>query len=382
MRVARVRAFMVAPRWVFVKVEADDGAFGWGEASLAGRSRTMLTLIEELAEHVVGRDPMRIEDIWQELYRCGFFRGGPHHMTALGGIDIALWDLKGRVRGAPVHDLLGGRCRERMRVYSWIGGDRPAEAADEARARVEAGFSAVKMNGTGELAYVDSHAAVDAAVERALRVREAVGPGVGLGIDFHGRVHRPMAKVLLRALEPVRPMFVEEPVLPENMHVLPGIASGLGYPIAAGERCYHRSDFRPLLEAGAIDVAQPDVVNCGGITETRKVATMAEAYDVALAPHCPLGPLALAASLQIDAVSHNAFIQEQSAGIHYNAGRDLLDYLVDPAPLTPVAGHLPIPSGPGLGVEVDEAEVEAAAAEARDWRNPVWRHGDGSVAEW
>jgi galactonate dehydratase len=251
-----------------------------------------------------------------------------------------------------------------------------------ARALVDQGFTAFKMNGTAELAIVDSHDWIDAAVARVAEARAAVGPAIGIGIDFHGRVHRPMAKALLRELEPFHPMFVEEPVLPEQLDSLAQIAANLSYPIATGERLHTKYEFRRLLEQRMVDIIQPDLSHCGGITEGRKIAALAESYDVALAPHCPLGPLTLAASLQLDAVCHNAFIQEQSMGIHYNRDNDVLDYLLDPAPLRIENGFLAIPSGPGLGVEINQDYVEERARTGHRWRNPLWRHEDGSVAEW
>ena len=382
MKITNLKTWQVPPRWLFLKIETDEGYCGWGEPVIEGRAAAVEAMVAELADHLIGYDPRRIEDIWQMLYRGGFYRGGPIQMSAIAGIDQALWDLKGKVLGAPVHDLLGGLVRDRMRMYCWIGGDRPADIGRQAKEVVAKGFTAFKMNGTAEMAIVDSHAKIDEAVARAAEAREAVGPDVGIAIDFHGRVHRPMAKALLRELEPIHPLFVEEPVLPENLHVLPHIAQGLGYPIATGERLFHRSQFRPILESGAVDIVQPDISHCGGITEVRKVATLAETYDVALAPHCPLGPLTLAASLHVDFVSHNAFIQEQSMGIHYNVGNDVLDYLVDPSPLKIVDGYIAAPTGPGLGVEINEEFVEERAKEGHRWRNPIWRHADGSIAEW
>jgi len=382
MKITRLKTWQVPPRWLFLKIETDEGIAGWGEPVIEGRAATVEAAVGELADHLIGHDPRRIEDIWQMLYRGGFYRGGPILMSAISGIDQALWDIKGKVLNAPVHDLLGGLVRERMRMYCWIGGDRPADVGRQAREVVAEGFTAFKMNGTPELAIVDSHGKIDDAVARVAEARAAVGPDVGIAIDFHGRVHRPMAKALLRELEPFHPMFVEEPVLPENLHVLPHITQGLGYPIATGERLFHRSQFRPILESGAVDIVQPDISHCGGITEIRKIATLAETYDVALAPHCPLGPLTLAASLHVDFVSHNAFIQEQSMGIHYNVGNDVLDYLVDPAPLKIVDGYIAAPTGPGLGIEINEEFVIERAAQGHRWRNPIWRHADGSIAEW
>jgi galactonate dehydratase len=382
MKITRLKTWQVPPRWLFLKIETDAGVCGWGEPVIEGRAATVEAAVNELADHVVGRDPRRIEDIWQSLYRGGFYRGGPILMSAIAGIDQALWDIKGRVLGVPVHELLGGACRDRMRMYCWIGGDRPSDVGRQAKEVVDNGFTAFKMNGTPELAIVDSHARIDEAVARVAEARAAVGPEVGIAVDFHGRVHRPMAKALLREIAPFHPMFVEEPVLPEHLHCLPQIAGDLGYPIATGERLFSRYAFRELLEARMVDIIQPDISHCGGITEARKIAVLAETYDVAVAPHCPLGPLALAASLHLDFVSHNAFIQEQSMGMHYNTGNDVLDYLVDPTPLRIVDGHLPLLERPGLGVDINEDYVIEQARIGHRWRNPQWRHADGSVAEW
>lgn len=374
--------FEVPPRWLFLRVETSDGRVGWGEPVVEGRARTVRTAVEELFEsHLLGTDPDPIEDHWQAMYRGGFYRGGPVLMSAIAGTDQALWDLKGKQFDAPVHELLGGPVRNRMQVYSWVGGDRPSEVADAARERVEAGFDALKMNATAEFRRIESPAAIEEASERLAAVREAVGLGVGIGVDFHGRVSKPMAKRLVGALEPAEPMFIEEPVLPEHTDTLPEIAAQTTIPIATGERLYSRGGFKPVLESGAVDVIQPDLSHAGGITEVRKIAAMAETYDVGLAPHCPLGPIALAACLQVDACAHNAFIQEQSLGIHYNRESDVLDYLSDTDVFEYEDGYVEIPDGPGLGIDIDEEYVREQAGEI-DWHNPVWRHDDGSVAEW
>jgi galactonate dehydratase len=382
MKITRLTTYVVPPRWCFLKIETDEGVSGWGEPVLEGRAHTVAAAVGELADYLVGKDPRLVEDHWTVLYRGGFYRGGGVHMSALAGIDQALWDIKGRALGVPVHELLGGRLRDRIRVYSWIGGDRPAETAAMAAGCAARGFTAVKMNGTEEMQYVDTHAKVDAALARVRAVREALGPHFGIGVDFHGRVHRPMAKVLAKELEPYDLLFIEEPVLSEHAEALKEIANHCSTPIALGERLYSRWDFKRVLADGYVDIVQPDPSHAGGITETRKIAAMAEAYDVAVALHCPLGPIALAANLQLDAVCYNAFIQEQSLGIHYNTTNDLLDYLVDPGVFAYRDGFVAIPDGPGLGIEVDEAMVARMAATGHRWRNPVWRHADGSFAEW
>jgi galactonate dehydratase len=381
-KIISLELFKVPPRWLFLKVSTDEGIVGWGEPIVEGRAETVRTAVEELSDYLIGMDPFRIEDHFQVLYRGGFYRGGPVLTSALSGIEQALWDIKGRALGVPVYELLGGAAREKMRVYSWIGGDRPADAAESAKAQRAAGFTAVKMNATEELDYVDSPAKIDAAVARLAAVREAGGPDLGIGVDFHGRVHKSMAKTLARELEPYRPMFIEEPVLPGNEEALREVARHTTTPIALGERLYTRWDFKRVLVGGYVDVVQPDLSHAGGILETRKIAAMAEAFDVAVAPHCPLGPIALAASLQLDACTPNAIIQEQSLGIHYNRESDLLDYLVDEDVFAYQDGYVAIPVGPGLGIEIDEEKVREAARTGHDWRNPVWRNADGSVAEW
>jgi galactonate dehydratase len=316
------------------------------------------------------------------MYRGGFYRGGPVLTSAMSGIEQALWDIKGKALGVPVYELLGGPVRDRMRVYAWIGGDRPEDVGRAAAAQVAAGYTALKMNGTADMEWIDSNTKIDQAVQNIAAVREAVGYGIGIGVDFHGRVHKGMAKALVKELEPFKPMFVEEPVLPENNEALRELARMSAIPIATGERMYTRWGFKQLLQEGWADIIQPDLSHAGGILEVRKIAAMAEAYDVAVAPHCPLGPIALAASLQLDFCTPNAFIQEQSLGIHYNEGSDLLDYLADPGVFEYKDGYVERLTQPGLGIQVNEAKVREMAAVGHRWRNPVWRNADGSVAEW
>lgn len=382
MKITKISTFIVPPRWCFLKIETDEGIVGWGEPIVEGRAHSVAAAVDELADYLVGKDPRNIEDHWTVLYRGGFYRGGAIHMSALAGIDQALWDIKGKALGVPVHQLLGGAVRNSIRVYSWIGGDRPADTAAAAKAAVARGFTAVKMNGTEELQFIDSHDKIELTLANVQAVREAVGPNVGIGVDFHGRVHKPMAKVLIKELEPYKLMFIEEPVLSENSEALREIAHLTSTPIALGERLYSRWDFKRILSEGYVDIIQPDVSHAGGITETRKIAMMAEAYDVALALHCPLGPIALASCLQVDAGSYNAFIQEQSLGIHYNESNDLLDYIRDKNVFAYEDGYVKIPQGPGLGIEINEEYVRQRAEVGHRWRNPIWRHKDGSFAEW
>jgi len=379
LKIDRIETFFVPPRWLFVRVESSDGAVGWGEASLEGHAEAVDGAFEALRDRFIGHDPRRIEDIWQIAYRGGFYRGGPVLMSAIAGLEQALWDLKGKSVGLPAWEMLGGRVRDRVRAYAWIGGDRPDEIAEAAGARAAQGFSAVKMNATAELDWIGTPKLFDDVVAR---VGAAQAMGLDVGLDFHGRVHRPMAKQLAKVLEPLGLLFIEEPLLSENPEGLAQIARITSTPIALGERLYSRWDFKPFFESGAVDIIQPDLSHAGGLLECRKIAAMAEAYDIAVAPHCPLGPLALASCLQLAACTPNVAIQEMSLGIHYNVGHDLLHFVTNPEVLTPVDGFLPIPDQAGLGVTIDEPAVREAHRQRHRWRNPVWRHADGSFAEW
>lgn len=382
MKIIDIELFKVPPRWLFVKITTDDGLAGWGEPVVEGRADTVLAAVKELSHYIIGHDSNRIEDLWQMLYRGGFYRGGPVLMSAISGIDQALWDIKGKRLGVPVYDLLGGAVRDRMLVYPWVGGDRPTNVAEAAYKKQEEGFTAVKINATGEMEWIDTHDKIDGVVEKVAAIRSKCGNNFGIGIDFHGRVHKSMAKILAKELEPLRPMFLEEPVLPENEDCLKAISNHVVTPIATGERYYSRWDFKRILQLGAIDIVQPDLSHAGGISEVKKIATMAEAFDVGLAPHCPLGPIAFAASLQVDYTCVNAVIQETSIGMHYNEGIDMLDYLIDPSVFGFREGYAHLTDRPGLGIEINEEKVREMAKIGHNWKNPIWRTGSGVITEW
>lgn len=389
MKIVDYELFDVPPRWLFLRIETDTGLVGWGEHVAGGGPAAVRAAAETLCStYLLGEDPRRIEDHWQAMYRGGFYRGGPILMAAIAGIDQALWDIKGKHHEAPIHELLGGKARDRVRVYQWIGGDRPADAGKAAKKQVDAGFTALKMNATGKLRRIDSPAKVAEAEQRLKTVRDVVGNEVDIGIDFHGRVSKSMAKQLATAFEPHSPLFIEEPVLPEHLDALSELTKHTTIPIATGERLFTRSDFKPIIADGIVDVIQPDLSHAGGITEVRKIAGMAEASDIAMAPHCPLGPIALAACVQVDACTPNVLLQEQSQDIHYNETADLLDYVENVSVFQYEDGYVEIPDDPGLGIHVDENAVRDAAVETPNWgeaigiHKPTWRHNDGSVAEW
>lgn len=381
MKITEVTMYEIRPRWIFARISTDEGIEGWGEMISGTKTATVVAGAKELAERIIGRDPFEIERIWQELHRS-FFRGGPINGTIISGFEMALWDIKGKALDVPVYELLGGAARDRIKVYSWIGGDRPSDVAEGALDRKEMGFTAVKMNATDELHYVDSYEKIKAVVDRVESIREACGDDFGIGVDFHGRVHKPMAKVLAKALEPYNLMFIEEPVLPENWESFGQISSHVSTPIATGERLYSRWEFKRLFQQGVVDIIQPDVAMCGGILETRKICAMAECYDMAAAPHAPYGPIALAATLQVDACTPNVFIQEQSLGIHYNQGFDLLDFIKNKDIFEYRNGYVDLPKLPGLGLEMDVDKIEEIAAYGLKWTNPSWKNYDGTIAEW
>ncbi|MGI8718348.1 MAG: galactonate dehydratase [Lapillicoccus sp.] len=379
--ITRVETFLVPPRWLFVRVETSGGLVGWGEATCEGRSETVRTAVAQLSELLIGADALRIEDHWQVMTKGSFYRGGPILASAVSGLDQALWDIAGKHFDTPVHQLLGGPVRDRIRVYGWVGGDEPAEVADAISAQLEAGLTAVKMNASGRMSALATAAELNAVVQRVAAAREVLGDDRDVAVDFHGRFTLPTARRVAALLEPYLPFFLEEPVVPENSHLIGGLTRATTIPVSTGERLYSRQEFLPVLQAG-IAVAQPDLSHAGGITEVRKIASLAETYDVQLAPHCPLGPLALAACLQVGFATSNFLIQEQSIGIHYNQGAEVLDYVLDKTPLSFVDGHIERLTGPGLGLEIDEVAVREADRRGHAWRGPVWRHADGSYAEW
>ncbi|HEY2204099.1 MAG TPA: galactonate dehydratase [Pseudonocardia sp.] len=381
MKITRIETFLVPPRWLFCRVETDDGPVGWGEPVVEGRAETVRAAVDELADLLVGRDPRRVEDCWQLMTKAAFYRGGPVLSSAVAGLDQALWDILGRSLGVPVHQLLGGAVRDRVRVYGWIGGDEPAEVAEAAAARVAAGLTAVKMNAAGRVSRMPTSTETAGVVDRLAAVREVLGPDRDVAVDFHGRFTSAAARRVLPLLGPLHPLFAEEPVLPEYGHRLADLVAASTVPVACGERLFSRSEFLPVLRAG-VAVVQPDLSHAGGISEVRRIAALAETFDALLAPHCPLGPLALAASLQVAFATPNFLIQEQSIGIHYNRDAELLDYVLDRAPFAFPDGYLRLRDAPGLGVDIDEAAVRRADAAGHRWRPPVWRHEDGSFAEW
>ncbi len=369
MKITKVEAIPVPPRWAFCKVETDEGLYGWGECTLEGHVATQVAAVGELSRLLVGEDPRRIEHHWQSMYRAGFYRGGPVLMSALSGVDMALWDIFGKSVGLPVYQLLGGSCRDKVRIYGGCGGSDPAEIRYSATACVEQGFSAMKFCPVDATDIVDGLDVLKTVEARVAAAREGAGDA-DVALDFHGRITPPMAVALADVLTPLRPFFIEEPVQCENVDSLLNVKRSTSIPIATGERLYGRFGFREVIEKEAAAILQPDLAHAGGISEVRKIAAMADAHYMAIAPHCPLGPVALAACLQFAKCTPNFLIQE-----HGNLGEGYLK-----EPLTVEKGWINVPEGPGLGIEVDEKAVRAM--KWTDWDTPRLFHEDGSVADW
>jgi len=383
MKITELKMIHIKPRWMFLKVETDEGICGWGEPVVEGRARTVETAINEFRPILIGADPLNIQHLWQLMYRGTFYRGGPILCSAISGIEMALWDIKGKYYNMPVYQMLGGKCRDKVRMYGHlkptaIAADFPVSGMLEiADKRLEEGFSVLKYSIIPPIRPIDNMEMVDAVVERFAAVRERIGKKVDLAIDFHGRVSPAMSVRLLKELEPYYPLFVEEPVLPENVDEMVRVSRTTSIPIAAGERLFTKFGFRELIEKQAVSVVQPDLCHCGGIFEARTIAAMAETYYMQIAPHNPLGPISLAACLQLDACVPNLLAQEHPGmPDHQDLGVGILK-----KPFEIEQGYIRIPEGPGLGIEVDEEAIESLRFDGT-WDTPHLFFDDGSVADW
>lgn len=370
--------------FVFVKVETDQpGLYGWGEASVEGKPRAVAGCVQDMEPMVLGHDPLEVERCWQILYRSGFWRLGVIGLSALSGIDQALWDIKGKEAGKPVYELLGGKVRDRVRMYTHFGGDTPEAKAESALEKVAKGWTAIKTVPVPITNILDGPRVLNEA-EAGLRVvREAVGDDVDILLDMHGRVTPQMAIRYAQRFEEYEPFFMEEPVQAENPAAMAQVAQATSIPIATGERLFTRWGFREILETGAASLLQPDTCHAGGISEVRRIAALGEVYYAGLAPHNPYGPVSTAACIQVDFATPNFVIQEM---VDPDAlPISMTEFVVEPLPVE--NGHILPPTKPGIGVEVDEA---ACARRAPDFspsgvqasvRSYGARHPDGGIAD-
>ena len=383
MKITDLKMIHIKPRWMFLKIETDEGIYGWGEPVVEGRARTVETAVNELRSILIGQDRLKTQHLWQLMYRGTFYRGGPVLCSAISGIEMALWDIKGKYYNVPVHQMLGGKCRDKVRMYGHLKpaghrGDFPIEDMIAiADTRLKEGFDVVKYSVIPPIRPIDNMVMCEAIVERFRKIRDFVGKGIDIAIDFHGRVSPAMSVRLLKELEPYYPLFVEEPVLPENVDEMMRVSHSTTIPIAAGERLFTKFGFRELIEKSAVSVVQPDLCHCGGIFEARLIAAMAETHYMQIAPHNPLGPISLAACLQLDAVVPNLLAQEHPGmPNHQDLGEGILKQ-----PFIIEKGHISIPDGPGLGIEVDEEALNTLKFDGT-WDTPHLFYDDGSVAEW
>jgi galactonate dehydratase len=382
MRITDVETFVLGSRRALVKVSTDRGIHGWGDPTLEGWVSATVAAVARMAEALVGQDPRRVTDLWLRMDRGAFYRGGPVLRSAVAGLDQALWDIKGRTLGAPIHELLGGPVRDRVRIYGPAGGreDRTGDLETCRRAR-DHGVTLVKAVPAGPWEYWDSADRCNDLLSHLWEIRGVLGPGVDLAIDLHGRMSPAQCLRLMPELAALGVCFIEEPVPPEQAHALARVVAAAPVPVAVGERLYSRHDVLPALEAG-VSIIQPDLSHAGGITECLRIAALAESFGAVLAPHCPLGPVALAACLQLDVAISNFYVQEQGLNLHLGEGLDL-DLLHDPSVLRADGGFLDRPMGPGLGIEVDEDRVRARACVATDdVDTATWSLADGGFAEW
>lgn len=371
MKITKLETIHVKPRWLFLKVYTDEGIVGLGEPIVEGRALTVEAAVHEMGRYLIGKDPRRIEDHWQTIFRGQFYRGGPVLTSALSGIEQALWDILGKWLDVPVYQLLGGAVRDKIRMYGWLSSESYGDYIEHARVKADQGFTIFKAGLPQTVNIIDTPQKVDEIVEYFAKMRESLGRSIDLGIDFHGRCSPAMAIRIAKALEPYDPVFIEEPVLPENVDALVTVARSTSIPIATGERLFTKWAFREILEKQAAVILQPDISHCGGIMEGKKIAAMAECNYAAIAPHCPLGPIALAACLQLDACIPNFLAQE-----HFTLGNG---YIKEPFVIQD--GYLPLPTKPGLGIELDEEQLSEKIYDGT-WDAPIARLDDNSVTDW
>lgn len=387
MKITAIKTVVVHARmrnWILVKVETDQpGLYGWGEATLEWKTKGVVGSVEDLSVLLIGQDPRRIEHLWQIMHRQYFWRGGIVTMTAMSGIDQALWDIKGKELGKPVCELLGGPVRDSLRLYDHLGGGKlediyqtvdPEVFGERIQVSLEKGFTAVKAMPIPVAEMIESPAVLKRAAKAVEAMRKAAGDQVDIMLDLHARTTAAAAIQFGRMLVDYNLFWYEEPCWPEHMDAMVEVSRALPFPIATGERLVGRWEFRELFEKRACAIVQPDVSHCGGISEARRIAAMAETYSLAVACHNPQGPVSTASSIHVGFATPNYLIQEVvRADVPWR--NDILIH-----PLDVARGSVPPPTRPGLGIDINEAE-----AAKHPWQPEVTMdcfRKDGSVADW
>jgi galactonate dehydratase len=387
MKITRISSVVVNARmrnWIFVKVETDQqGLYGWGEATLEWKTKGVVGAVEDIGRLLIGEDPNRIEHLYQMMTRQYFWRAGIEGMSAISGIDMALWDIKGKALGVPVYELRGGRVRDRVRLYNHLGGGQmkvmyestePQQFAENALSVKAAGYTAIKFMAVPRTEPVEGVQSVKYAAKLVEAIREAVGPEMDLMVDLHARTWPAMAIQYCHALEPYGLLFFEEPCPTEDIEATAQVTRASNIPIATGERLVGRPQFREVFEKRACHIIQPDLSHCGGLWEARKIAAMAETYSIAVAPHNPNGPVATVAATHFALATPNWLIQESiTDDVPWR-------YEVIEPPLEVKAGYIDIPTRPGLGIDINESE--AAKHPFQEEVMQRYFHPDGAVADW
>ena len=386
MKITKLETFHVKPRWLFLKISTDEGIVGWGEPIVEGRSKVVEAAVHDFGKRLIGENPCEIERLWQLMYRGGFYRGGPIAMSAISGIEQALWDIKGKFYNMPVYEMLGGKVRDKIHVYPHLDGDYPNTGDSSAKHLVKCalkrkaeGYDFVKLGLPNDpTMFLETPKALDEIVDKYQQIRNAVGDDMDIAVDCHGRLSPALAIKFCKAMESVNPVFIEEPVLPENIDVMVKVAESTTIPIATGERLYTRFGFKDLIEKQGVSIIQPDCCHAGGIFELRKIAAMAETYYMGFAPHNPLGPISLAACLQVDACTPNFVIQEFPCMDNgWDRGKLYLDKAFEI-----VNGYIDVPKGPGLGISINEEALKEMAYDG-EWQSPLFSNPhDGSLVDW
>mgnify|MGYP000515993186 CR=1 FL=1 len=383
MKIVDYELYNVPPRWVLLKLITDKGIVGWGEPVTEGNSHASSAAVADIVEmYLMGKDPLAINQHWEAMYRGNHFRGGAILMSAISGIDQALWDIKGKYYETPVYELLGGAVKDQVETYQWIGGDEASEIAAAAVRATENGYSTIKIVPISRIKYIEEPAVLDAAAEALKITREHVGDEVDIAVDLRGRVSQSMLKPIMERLDRHDPMFYEDPLRPEYVNNLNEMKQRTKTPFASGEQLYTRWQYRTVLEDRSVDIIQPNPSHSGGLTETHRISTMSEAYDIGIFLHCPLGPVSFASGLQVAIATQNVHMLSQHLDIHDPTNNDRLAYLEDPGCFKFDDGFVTAPEKPGLGISIDEDYVQERSEEDVNWQMPLWYHDDGSLAEW
>lgn len=383
MKITKIELFHVKPRWLFLKMSTDEGITGWGEPVVEGRAQTVETAVKELESILIGADPRKIEDLWQTMFQSTFYRGGPVLVSAISGVEQALWDIKGKYYGLPIYEMIGGKVRDKIRMYSHIkkfteiNDETICQAVDSAQEMLAKGYTAMKYSIYPPIQQLENKYNINKHIKLFAAIKHSIGDKIDLALDLHGRVNPAVAKRVIKEIEPLYPMFIEEPCLPENSDMLADIARSTSVPIATGERLFTKYAFTDIIKKNAASIIQPDLCHCGGIFEARKIAVMAELNYASIAPHNPLGPISLASCIQLDACTPNFVIQEfLGLDNEWELGSG---YLHQPFVIND--GYILVNNKPGLGIEINEDIVRERSFNG-NWETPRLRHNDGSYANW